>query len=194
MRILVDIDGTLRNVWPAVNAHIRDATGVHIPAPWMSYDWPLRYVDADVTNDAYRAVCGDYHDSSHWYPGAWDAMHALRRGGIDPVFCTLNPYRQARTIRRQLARAYGWPPHVVRVLNSANKVKVAKTLGAVGIIDDKPATLEAFRAAGLFTATINHEYNREVEVDYRFDDWRSCNIADAVYTYGGQYPLFREAI
>lgn len=192
MRLLVDIDGTLRHVWPAVNAHILEATGVELPAEWPHYDIARRTVGDEAADEAFATVCASsYGDDTLWYPGAWDAMHDLRRAGITPVFCTLNPVRQARTIARELAPLYGTPPYVERVLNSTNKRKVAERLGAVGIVDDKPATLRAFAAAGYFTATIDHPYNAEVEVDYRFDDWRRSNLVDAVYTScWAQLPLF----
>ena len=181
MLILVDIDGTMRHTWPRVNAHILEATGVKLPDVWQEYDVARRTVGDEAANAAFEAVCGDY-DLSDWYPGAWSAMVELRRNGLDPVFCTVNPYRRARTIARKLAPLYGMPPHVERVESAHNKLKVAKRLGAVGIIDDKPSTLEAFNAAGYFTATYDHPYNRHVQVDYRFFDWSEVYLVQAIYS------------
>jgi hypothetical protein len=62
------------------------------------------------------------------------------------------------------------------VLNSYNKLKVARRLGAVGIVDDKPGTLAAFNDAGYFTATLDHAYNRDIKVDCRFSDWRDVQL------------------
>jgi hypothetical protein len=181
MKLLVDIDGTLRNVWPTVNAYILDATGVELPATWPEYDIARTTVGDAIAEAAFEAVCGTYSAGDVWYPGAWDAIHDLEAAGITPIFCTLNTVRQSRTIARELEDVYGKAPLVERVLNSANKLKVARRTGAVGIVDDKPGTLEAFRAAGMFTATYDHPYNRNVDVDYRFKDWRRSNLAEAVY-------------
>lgn len=184
VRLLVDIDGTLRNVWPSVNTYILKDTGVELPDTWPVYDI-ARQMAGDVASDAaFAAVCGRYDDMSVWYPGAWSAMVELRRAGVEPVFCTFNPWRQARSIARELAPYYGAAPHVERVLSSHNKLKVARRVGAVGIIDDKPSTLEAFNAAGLFTATLDHKYNQDVDVDCRFFDWRRVNLKRAMLESG----------
>lgn len=190
--LLVDIDGTIRDVWGDVNAYILAKYGVALPDVWDHYDTARTTVGDEAANEAFAVVCGSY-DGAAWYPGAWSAIVELRRDGIDPVFCTLNPSRQARTIAREIAPLYGAPPHVERVTNSANKLKVARRLGAVGIVDDKPATLEAFKAAGLFTATYDHLYNRDIKVDCRFSDWRAVNLAQELRRHVWYQPELLES-
>lgn len=175
MRLLIDIDGTLRDTWGGVNAYILERCGVELPDVWESYDIARKTVGDELADEAFKAHCSTY-TSEHWYPGAWSAMVSLRRHGVEPVFCTFNPWRQARSIARELAPLYGAMPYVERVMHSDNKLRVARRIGAVGIIEDKPSTLEAFKAAGFFTAAKDQPYNRHVETDCRFSDWRDVNL------------------
>lgn len=173
--LLVDIDGTVRDVWPAVCAHARTLTDAPIPDRWDDYDALRRAAGDEVADASFVAVCGTV-DGWRWYPGAVDELRNLYDYGIMPVFSTLNATASAADLSERIAADYERPAPVFRVRRSADKLAIADGLHALGIVDDKPETLWQFRRAGFYTATLNHPYNAFPPVSYRFDDWRGADL------------------
>lgn len=168
-KLLVDVDGILWEQTKPFNAYVLDKYGVEMPDDWVHYDTPFHVVDRECAIEAIGAVCSVA--DKPFFPFAGERLRNIRDAGVDMTFCTYTRPERHDGIVEWIAREYPPPFDVVIVDSPSAKLDVARERGAVGIIDDKPSTLAEFRAAGLFTATLDRTYNRDAVVDYRFDSW-----------------------
>lgn len=115
------------------------------------------------------------------YPGAARVLRSLREDGMRLAFITSNPHPRrmllplARWLRGILGEAvavdYLWekPQVSLQVMGPHDsKLPALDRVGALGIVDDKPATLIEVADHGYWAATLIHPYN-EALVESRYD-------------------------
>ena len=96
------------------------------------------------------------------YPGASEALRALQRDlGIGIHFVTHNdPETMTFRLRPWLAAHFG--PDTGLTVTTGDKLEVVRDLGAFGLIDDRPDTIERVADANLWAATKIQPWNRDL--------------------------------
>jgi 5'(3')-deoxyribonucleotidase len=109
------------------------------------------------------------------YPGAPEALRVLQEDfGIEIHFLTHNdPEIMPPRLRPWLEAHFG--PRIGLTVTMADKLGVLEELGAFGLIDDRPDTIERVADAGLWTATKIQPWNRNLVAKRSdvqgFHDW-----------------------
>ena len=109
------------------------------------------------------------------YPGAPEVLRALQEDpGIGIHFVTHNDpeiMAPVETLARGALR-----PRVGLTVTMGDKLGVLEDLGAFGLIDDRPDTIERVADAGLWAATKIQPWNRDLVAErsdvHGFHDWR----------------------
>jgi 5'(3')-deoxyribonucleotidase len=96
------------------------------------------------------------------YPGAPEVLRALQESyGIEIHFVTHNdPEIMASHLRSWLGTHFG--PKVGLTVTTGDKLDILEELGAFGLIDDRPDTLERVADTGLWAAAMIQLWNREL--------------------------------
>ena len=90
------------------------------------------------------------------YPGAPEVLRALQeRLGIEIHFVTHNDPGDHGPSSRTLARGRISAPEVGLTVTTEDKLGILDALGAFGLIDDRPDTIERVADAGLWAAAMN---------------------------------------
>jgi 5'(3')-deoxyribonucleotidase len=96
------------------------------------------------------------------YPGVRRALRAVREDfGIGIHFVTHNdPETMTSRLRSWLEDQFG--PEVGLTVTAGDKLEVIDDLGAFGLIDDRPDTIERVADAGMWAATKIQPWNRDL--------------------------------
>jgi hypothetical protein len=96
------------------------------------------------------------------YPGAPEALRALRKVfDIGIHFVTHNdPETMTSRLRPWLGEHFG--PDAGLTVTTGDKLEVIGELGAFGLIDDRPDTIQRVADAGLWAATKIQPWNRDL--------------------------------
>jgi hypothetical protein len=97
------------------------------------------------------------------YPGSAEVLRSLQEGrGIAVHFVTHNWEPEAMTphLEPWLRRHFG--PKVGLTVTTKDKLGILEELGAFGMVDDRPGTIERVAEAGLWAATMVQPWNREL--------------------------------
>lgn len=96
------------------------------------------------------------------YPGATEVLRALQESsGIRIHFVTHNdPETMPPLLRPWLQAHFG--PDVGLTVTMGDKLVILEELGAFGLIDDRPDTIERVANAGLWAATKLQPWNRDL--------------------------------
>ena len=96
------------------------------------------------------------------YPGAPGVLRALQeRHGIEIHFVTHNdPRIMVPYLEPWLRTHFG--PKVGLTVSTEDKLDILKELGAFGLIDDRPATIERVAENGLWAAAMTQPWNRDL--------------------------------
>ena len=110
------------------------------------------------------------------YPGSAEVLRALQKErGVRIHFITHNWDPEAMTPRLGpwLREHYG--PDVGLTVTTEDKLGILEDLGAFGMVDDRPETLERVAEAGLWAATMLQPWNRELVAGHPkimgFESW-----------------------
>jgi len=115
------------------------------------------------------------------YPGAPEALRALHEDfDIGMHFVTHNdPEMMTSRLRPWLEAHFG--PDAGLTVTTGDKLYVIEGLGAFGLIDDRPDTIERVADAGLWAATKIQSWNRDLVARrsdvYGFHHWQEvCSL------------------
>ena len=110
------------------------------------------------------------------YPGASEVLRMLQESyGIEIHFVTHNdPEIMAPHLGPWLRRHFG--PGVGLTVTTEDKLDILEELGAFGLIDDRPDTIERVAGAGLWAAARIQPWNRDLVARrsdvFAFSHWR----------------------
>jgi hypothetical protein len=113
------------------------------------------------------------------YPGAPEALNMLREAfGIGIHFVTHNdPETMTSRLQPWLADHFG--PDTGLTVTTGDKLEVLRNLGAFGLIDDRPDTIERVADADLWAATKIQPWNRDLVARrndiHGFHHWREVH-------------------
>ena len=115
------------------------------------------------------------------YPGAPEILRSLQRErGIRVHFVTRahDPVAMTSYLDPWLKEHFG--PEVGLTIADGDKLGILRDLGAFGLIDDRPETLERVADAGLWVAARIQPWNRELVAArtdiHGFADWREVPV------------------
>ena len=175
----LDIDSTIWDTGAWVCAAVLEVTGealdVEMVSTWThlleTYGEKTTTIIFDRVFDPVRIRERDP------YPGAPEVVRWLRAGfGIEIHFVTHNdPEIMTPHLKPWLQTHFG--PGAGLTVTMEDKLGILKELGAFGLIDDRPDTIERVADAGLWAATKIQPWNRDLVArrdDVRgFHDWRA---------------------
>ena len=171
MRIAIDIDSTLHDYWPELEAAAKKRFGVEIPYEHQ-HTWDI----PRLRPEQLRACIRDTHRPAaiaraEPYPGAVEAVNAWHDAGH---FIHITSHRAPETHEDTVR----WL-HRVGLLHhelycSYDKVSRCVDIGIELLIDDSPVNLAGALQHGIAAATLRHPWNRDVveeEDVIAADDW-----------------------
>lgn len=195
-RVLVlDIDSTIWDMQPWMTEAAWSLYGIEYDydkhKEWSYYHQIMKpeqvYSIFDVVLDPRRVM------SRPWYPSCLETLRYLHRYlGVELHFLSHNHYpeRMIEPINRWLRRNLGFDEFAVEIgrVDELDKVDYARKVGAFGLIDDKPKTLEDaywdrywnYIDQPFLLATKIHPWNRELcegedAIARGFTSWTQVN-------------------
>ena len=110
------------------------------------------------------------------YPGAPEVLRELQeRHGIEIHFVTYNAPGIMGSYPEPWLRTH-FGPKVGLTVTTEDKLGILEELGAFGLIDDRPDTLERAADAGLWAAAMKQPWNRDLLTRrsdvHRFSHWQ----------------------
>ncbi len=178
MRIAIDIDSTLHDYWPELQAAAKRRFGVDLP-----YEHQLTWHIPRLKPEQLRACIADTHRAeaiarAEPYPDAVETVNAWYDAGhFIHVTSHRSPGTHADTER--WLDAVGLRRHELHC--SYDKVSRCVEIGIELLIDDSPVNLTAALERGIAAATLLHPWNRDVveeEDVVAAEDW--AGLADAL--------------
>lgn len=180
----IDVDSTIYDLTPGLIEAAQEITGEEVTKEQIN-EWG--YLDTRFGGDTahrifVRALDPKRVSERTLYPGAREIIRVLGALGAEVHFVTHNHDPEGMRPHLVPWLEQHFPRRPVHILHSSeSKLECLRDIGAVGIIDDKPATLIEVADAGLVAATLIQPWNREL-VESREDivgffDWRHilCN-------------------
>lgn len=180
-RIGLDVDGTLYETWRLANEVCERLVGEEIIFPWPSYDHLRKVYGDEVAEAAFLEACGpEKVQDRELYPGCAEALNEISK--VAHIhFLTHSPLGQRmRPSLEEWISSFLDADFDLTIVETLNKIRVAKRENMFGIIDDRPETIRQFLDAGLFAATIYHDYLNEVIQERKdlvvFNTWEDAPI------------------
>lgn len=163
--LAVDVDSTVWDLVPATIEAVREVTGETVApvtvAGWSTWVQILDLFGEEAATGIYEHVLDPRRVRDRRpYPGAPEALRGLRERGVGVHFVTHNPESLTPHLHPWLREHFG--PEVGLTVTMEDKLDVLQRLGACGIVDDRPETLERVADAGLFAATLLQPWNRSL--------------------------------
>lgn len=176
--LAVDIDST---IYPFVDSLIEavfDITEERMVREDFN-DWDAlqtRFGDEVAEKIFQKALDPKMVEHRQLYPGCKVFLDYVKQMGVDLYFLSHNhdPDNMEESVKRWLAPKFPLSP--VKIIHSDNpKIEKLLDVGAIGIIDDKPATLADALEHDLLAATLIHPWNQEFLKEnpevIRFRNW-----------------------
>jgi phosphoglycolate phosphatase-like HAD superfamily hydrolase len=173
----VDVDSTIWNTGAWICAAVLEITGEALDVDEVTtWTHVLDAYGEETTTVVFDRVFDPARIREREpYPGAPEVLRALQDDlGVKIHFVTHNdPEIMPPRLRPWLETHFG--PDVGLTVTTEEKLGILEELGAFGLIDDKPDTIEKVADAGLWAATKIQPWNRdfvEERSDVRgFHDW-----------------------
>jgi len=174
-----DVDSTLWNTGARVREVVLETTGDELDLEAVNTwtDLLAAYGEATTTEIFDRVLSPERVGEHEPYPGAAEVLRRLQEErGIGVHFISRNhdPEAMAPRLEPWLREHFG--PAVGLTVTTADKLDVLRELGAFGLIDDRPETLERAADAGLWAAARIQPWNRGLVASrpdvHGFSDWR----------------------
>ena len=176
--LCIDVDSTIWNTGAWICAAILEVTGETLDVDEVT-TWT--HVLDTYGEETTTVVFGRVFDPTRihereLYPGAGEVLRALQGSpGIRIHFVTHNdPETMPPLLGPWLETHFG--PKVGLTVTTGDKLTVIEELGAFGLIDDRPDTIQSVADANLWAATKLQPWNRDLVAtrsDIRgFDHWR----------------------
>ncbi len=163
--LAVDIDSTIYEFSDSLIESTKELKGDTITKEEIS-DWyylQKRYGNEEAEEIFIHALAPEKVAHRELYPGCKSVLDTLRQTGVELHFISHNhnPDGMNDAVREWLAPKFPLVP--VDILHSSEpKLDKLLELDALGILDDKPETLEAVADAGLIAATLIHPWNQKL--------------------------------
>jgi hypothetical protein len=175
--LALDLDSTLWDTGAVVREAALEVTGMRLDVG-STWTHVLDACGEEATTEIFdRVFSPEAIRAREPYPGAAEVIGHLQQGlgirihvvtrGHDPQ--TLGPH-----LGHWLRERFG--PEAWLSVTTGDKLPVLQEIGAFGMIDDRPETLERVADAGLWAAARIQPWNRELVTArpdvYGFSDWR----------------------
>ncbi len=173
----LDVDSTIWNLTTWVCEAVRDVTGEELdPESCTTWTHVLDAYGEEAAMEVYtRALSpGRVHEREP-YPGSAKVLRDLQEQGIRVHFITHNWDPQAMTphLEPWLKKHFG--PGIELTVTTEDKLGILDSLGAFGMVDDRPGTIARVADAGLWAATMLQPWNRELVAGradiHGFESW-----------------------
>ncbi len=163
--LAVDVDGTIWSCYERAFDEVERLTGDRLNlADMTSYDYLFDRYSREIGIQAFAfATEPSYCVSRTLYEGCEKALKSLKVLGINVRFVTHNhdPDRMRDPVTAWLQGIFGEVP--VDVMHtSENKADHLLEIGAFGIVDDKPESLENVADLGLLAMTLVQPWNKDL--------------------------------
>ena len=159
-----DVDSTVWDLTAWVCEAVRDVTGEDLdPESLSTWTHVLEAYGEEAAFAVYeRALDPGRVREREPYPGAVEALRDLREKGVKLHFVTQNwdPEGMAPHLAPWLREYFG--EDVGLTVTTEDKLGILQELGAFGMVDDRPGTIERVADAGLWAATMIQPWNREL--------------------------------
>jgi 5'(3')-deoxyribonucleotidase len=172
-----DVDSTIWNTGARVCEVVLEVTGEALDVESVSTWTHLldAYGEETTTEIFDRVLSPQRIRDRELYPDAAEVLHRLQgERGMKVHFVThgvavMEPYLDA-WLRERFGQGVGI------TVTAGDKLAVLREIGAFGLVDDRPETLERVADAGLWVAARIQPWNRELVVAradvHGFCDWR----------------------
>ena len=162
--LCIDLDSTVWDTGAWVSAAVQEFTGEELDVEEVATWTHLldTYGEETTTRVFDRVFDPDRIRERDPYPGAPEALRELQRDfDIGIHFVTHNdPEIMAPRLRPWIETHFG--PDAGLTVTTQDKLGVIEKLGAFGLIDDRPETLERVADADLWAATKIQPWNRDL--------------------------------
>lgn len=186
----LDVDSTVWDLTAWVCDAVFDVTGERLdPDSLSTWTHVLDAYGEEAAMEIYtRALSPKRVGERLPYPGSPEVLRALQKErGVRIHFITHNWDPEAMTpcLEPWLREHFG--PDVGLTVTTEDKLGILEDLGAFGMVDDRPETIERVSDAGLWAATMIQPWNRELVAAHPkitgFESWNE--VPDLL-------PAFRE--
>jgi phosphoglycolate phosphatase-like HAD superfamily hydrolase len=173
----LDVDSTIWNPTPWICEAVHDITGGELDLEsCTTWTHVLDAYGAEAAIEIYtRALSPDRVREREPYPGSVKVLRDLQQQGIRIHFITHNWDPEAMTphLEPWLKKHFG--PDIGLIVTVEDKLGILDSLGAFGMVDDRPDTIARVADAGLWAATMIQPWNRELVAEradvYGFENW-----------------------
>ena len=174
----LDVDSTVWDLTAWVCEAVLDVTGERLDPDAIS-TWTHvfdAYGEGAAAEIYTRALAPHRVREREPYPGAAEVLRSLQEDhGIRVHFVTHNWDPEAMTPHLEPWLREHFGPEVGLTVTTEDKLGILKRLGAFGMIDDRPGTIERVADAGLWAATMLQPWNRELVAGHPgiagFESW-----------------------
>ena len=175
--LCVDVDSTVWNTGAWICAAVLETTGETLDVNEVTTWTHLldTYGEETTTTIFDRVFDPTRIREREPYPGATEVLRALQdSSGITIHFVTHNdPETMHPLLKPWLQTHFG--PQIALTITRDDKLGIVQELGAFGLIDDRPDTIERVANAGLWAATKLQPWNRALVARntnvHGFDHW-----------------------
>ncbi len=173
----LDVDSTIWNPTPWICEAVRDVTGEELdPESCTTWTHVLDAYGEEAAMEIYtRVLSPERVRERDPYPGSTEVLRHLQEQGTKIHFITHNWDPEAMTphLKPWLEKHFG--PDIGLTVTVEDKLGILDSLGAFGMVDDRPDTIARVADAGLWAATIIQPWNRDIVARdpniYGFESW-----------------------
>ncbi len=173
----LDVDSTIWNPTVWICEAVRDVTGGELDLEsCTTWTHVLDAYGEEAAMEIYtRVLSPERVRERHPYPGSTEVLRDLQEQGTKIHFITHNWDPEAMTphLKPWLEKHFG--PDIGLTVTTEDKLGILDSLGAFGMVDDRPDTIARVADAGLWAATMIQPWNRELVVEradvHGFESW-----------------------
>jgi phosphoglycolate phosphatase-like HAD superfamily hydrolase len=174
----LDVDSTIWDLTAWVCEAVLDATGETLdPESCTTWTHVLDLYGEEAAMEIYaRALSPQRVHEREPYPGSAEVLRGLQKRGIGIHVITHNRDPEVMTphLKPWLEEHFG--PDIGLTVTTEDKLGILDSLGAFGMVDDRPNTIARVADAGLWAATMLQPWNRDLVAEradvYGFASWR----------------------
>ena len=176
--LALDVDSTVWDLTAWVCDAVLNVTGETLdPESCTTWTHVLDLYGEEATMEVYtRALSPERVYEREPYPGSTKVLRGLRRKGISLHFVTHNWDPEAMTPHLEPWLEEHFGTGIGLTVTTEDKLGILDSLGAFGMVDDRPDTISRVADAGLWAATMIQPWNRDLVKDHPkihgFTHWR----------------------
>ena len=173
----LDVDSTIWDPIPWIREAVRDVTGGELDLEsCTTWTHVLDAYGEEAAMQIYtRVLSPERVRERDPYPGSTEVLRYLQELGVELHFITHNwdPGAMTPYLEPWLKKHFG--PDVGLTVTTEDKLGILDSLGAFGMVDDRPDTISRVADAGLWAATMIQPWNRELVAErpdvHGFESW-----------------------